>query len=275
MAKIDRLGWAAGISVNAYGVRVGVRANTPEALESLTEHLPPGWERSTSPTVDQMYSLIAGGPEPRPPHPALPPAVRGPDAAGSDARVDRGGGTVRRRPATLHRRDGARPPVRARRRGGLAGQSDPAAGAQPQREKYAGHGAAAGRGDVLFRRVRRPGRAGPRASLPPPPVAAARERGVAAPASCGDLGRKPRRRSLARRPRRGDQIRAGQALAAAVAVPRTGGPRAAGAYGAGAAPARGRVVAAPARRGGGARSERVSRPAEEPAAPLLACVGDF
>src|SRR5262245_14256523 len=66
MAKIDRLGWAAGMSVITYGVRVGLRANRPDALERLAEHLPPAWEPSTSPVVDQLYSLIDGGPDPRP-----------------------------------------------------------------------------------------------------------------------------------------------------------------------------------------------------------------
>src|SRR5437879_4309785 len=66
MAKIDRLGWAAGLSLSAYGVRVGLRANSAEALERLTEYLPPAWEPSSSPEVDQIYSLVVGGADPRP-----------------------------------------------------------------------------------------------------------------------------------------------------------------------------------------------------------------
>ena len=66
MAKIDRLGWAAGKSLTAYGVRVGIRANNPEALARLTAYLPPAWEPSSSPVVDQLYSLIAGGAEAQP-----------------------------------------------------------------------------------------------------------------------------------------------------------------------------------------------------------------
>jgi hypothetical protein len=66
MAKIDRLGWAAGTSLIAYGVRIGIRANSTEALAHLTPYLPPAWEPSSSPVVDQLYSLIAGGPEAQP-----------------------------------------------------------------------------------------------------------------------------------------------------------------------------------------------------------------
>ena len=51
MAKIDRLGWAAGRSIVAYGLRVGIRANRPEVLDSLVRLLPPGWKPSRSPDV--------------------------------------------------------------------------------------------------------------------------------------------------------------------------------------------------------------------------------
>src|ERR1700722_12844727 len=66
MVKIDRLVWAAGMSLTAYGVRIGIRTTSPEALERLTEHLPPAWEPSSSALVDQLYSFIEGGPDPRP-----------------------------------------------------------------------------------------------------------------------------------------------------------------------------------------------------------------
>jgi hypothetical protein len=61
MAKIDRLGWAAGISFVAYGVRVGVRVNRPEALGQLVELFPPGWRPASSNKVERLYSLIVGG----------------------------------------------------------------------------------------------------------------------------------------------------------------------------------------------------------------------
>jgi hypothetical protein len=61
MKKIDRLGWAAGLSFLSYGVRVGVRVNSSEALSLITEHFPPGWKISSSPVVERLYSLILGG----------------------------------------------------------------------------------------------------------------------------------------------------------------------------------------------------------------------
>lgn len=60
MAKVDRLVWAAGTCFVAYGVRVGIRVNRPEALDRLSAHLPPGWRPSASPVVDQLYSLFIG-----------------------------------------------------------------------------------------------------------------------------------------------------------------------------------------------------------------------
>jgi energy-coupling factor transporter ATP-binding protein EcfA2 len=61
MAKIDRLGWAAGTCVDAYGVRIGIRVNDPSFLERLPGHLPPGWKPLATPIVDQMYSIWIGG----------------------------------------------------------------------------------------------------------------------------------------------------------------------------------------------------------------------
>ena len=63
MDKIDRLGWAAGISFISYGVRVGVRVNSPEALDRIAEYFPPGWRPSSSNRVERLYSFIAGDDE--------------------------------------------------------------------------------------------------------------------------------------------------------------------------------------------------------------------
>jgi hypothetical protein len=60
MAKIDRLGWAEGACFDAYGVRVGVRVNDPQFLSRLTSLFPPGSKPTTSPLVDQLYSLWLG-----------------------------------------------------------------------------------------------------------------------------------------------------------------------------------------------------------------------
>ena len=61
MEKIDRLGWAAGISFTAYGRRIGVRANDVEALERARRHLPYGWKPSANPVVHRLYSVYLGG----------------------------------------------------------------------------------------------------------------------------------------------------------------------------------------------------------------------
>jgi hypothetical protein len=66
MEKLDRLVWAAGFCGTSFGIRIGVRANTPEALEELRPMLPAGWRYTTQPVVDILYSLNAGGPETRP-----------------------------------------------------------------------------------------------------------------------------------------------------------------------------------------------------------------
>jgi hypothetical protein len=63
MAKIDRLGWADGICVHAYGRRIGVRTNEPAVLRRVLELLPPGWEPGCSPLVDHLFSLRVGAPE--------------------------------------------------------------------------------------------------------------------------------------------------------------------------------------------------------------------
>jgi hypothetical protein len=61
MEKIDRLGWAAGLSFVAYGRRIGIRVNDPEVLGQLPDRLPPGWKRVGSPIVEHLYSLLVGG----------------------------------------------------------------------------------------------------------------------------------------------------------------------------------------------------------------------
>jgi hypothetical protein len=58
MAKIDRLGWADGMSFNAYGVRVGVRVNDSAILTDLMARLPPGWKPASFAVVDHLYSII-------------------------------------------------------------------------------------------------------------------------------------------------------------------------------------------------------------------------
>lgn len=65
MEKIDRLGWAAGLSFTAYGRRVGIRVSDPSIFGSVLGLLPPGWGPASSPLVHRLYSLVVGGPGPR------------------------------------------------------------------------------------------------------------------------------------------------------------------------------------------------------------------
>src|SRR5438105_8975661 len=58
MEKINRLGWAAGISFTSYGVRVGVRANNPDALRAALGYFPPGWKLADLVVVERLYSLV-------------------------------------------------------------------------------------------------------------------------------------------------------------------------------------------------------------------------
>ena len=59
MEKIDRLGWAAGISIVSYGVRIGIRSNDTAVLDQIRERLPVGWKVASSPIVDNLYSIFA------------------------------------------------------------------------------------------------------------------------------------------------------------------------------------------------------------------------
>ncbi|HKP13521.1 MAG TPA: hypothetical protein VJZ91_15480 [Blastocatellia bacterium] len=63
--KLDRLDWAEGVAVIAYGVRFGIRANKPGVIEQYLPALPPSWRFAGSPGVGRMYSIIAGGEGPR------------------------------------------------------------------------------------------------------------------------------------------------------------------------------------------------------------------
>src|SRR5262245_9461677 len=62
MHKLDRLDWAVGMSVFAYGQRIGIRCNDRDVLPAIEERLPPGWEPGCSPFVDRLYSVRVGNP---------------------------------------------------------------------------------------------------------------------------------------------------------------------------------------------------------------------
>jgi len=61
MTKLDRLGWAAGLNVVAYGVRIGVRTNRPEILDRVVGLMPPGCTRAPGRVADRILSLTVGG----------------------------------------------------------------------------------------------------------------------------------------------------------------------------------------------------------------------
>jgi len=60
MEKIDRIGWPTGISLESYGVRIGVRVSDPALMEEVERCLPPLWKPARTPCVDFLYSLKTG-----------------------------------------------------------------------------------------------------------------------------------------------------------------------------------------------------------------------
>lgn len=64
MEKIDRLGWAAGLSFESHGVIVGVRSSNAEAEDRVQSVLPPGWKRVRSSIVPRLYSVWLPAPSP-------------------------------------------------------------------------------------------------------------------------------------------------------------------------------------------------------------------
>src|ERR1700738_3018815 len=61
MERLDRMGWMAGLTLLAYGRRIGVRVNDPAVLKLLPKHLPYGWKRAEGNRVERLYSLISNG----------------------------------------------------------------------------------------------------------------------------------------------------------------------------------------------------------------------
>ncbi|MFL6212738.1 MAG: hypothetical protein ACJ74J_02470 [Blastocatellia bacterium] len=61
ISELDRVSWAEGVTILAYGVRFGIRANRRGIIEQYLKALPPSWRLAGSPKVERMYSIIAGG----------------------------------------------------------------------------------------------------------------------------------------------------------------------------------------------------------------------
>jgi len=59
MQKLDRLGWAAGIAISAYGLRIGIRVDQERFPAELIDRLPFGSKilASNEGYVDQIYSV--------------------------------------------------------------------------------------------------------------------------------------------------------------------------------------------------------------------------
>jgi hypothetical protein len=64
LERLNRQRWVTGLCFRSYGIRVGVRVNTPEALEILLPTFPPGWVATADPSVDLLFSFILGGTTP-------------------------------------------------------------------------------------------------------------------------------------------------------------------------------------------------------------------
>ena len=62
MDKVDRLGWAEGISLEFPEVRIGIRVSEPGHLPRVEQELLPGWKRCADPEVHLLYSLFLGPP---------------------------------------------------------------------------------------------------------------------------------------------------------------------------------------------------------------------
>ncbi len=61
MAKVDRLGWAAGLSITCDGVRLGVRTNDPSLLPRIAERMPARAKSIAGPVVSDLFSVLVGG----------------------------------------------------------------------------------------------------------------------------------------------------------------------------------------------------------------------
>lgn len=66
MQGVDRLGWGAGLTFEAFGVRLGVRVNDASVLPRIVSRLPPGFRPAPSPYPGEIFSLFVGGPGARP-----------------------------------------------------------------------------------------------------------------------------------------------------------------------------------------------------------------
>jgi hypothetical protein len=67
MARLDRLGWAAELFIQTFGLTIGIRANDEGLLHTMGPYLPPGSKTVSAALVKKLYSVI-GGVSPAPAH---------------------------------------------------------------------------------------------------------------------------------------------------------------------------------------------------------------
>lgn len=60
MEKLNRLGWADGLTFEAYGLHLGIRTNEPAIVPGLESLLPFGWTPSNELEVDHLLSVRVG-----------------------------------------------------------------------------------------------------------------------------------------------------------------------------------------------------------------------
>lgn len=61
MVKLDRLGWAAGVTFTAFSVRAGIRTTDSSILAQIEGLLPPGWKPLAPGPVPHLFSVVVGG----------------------------------------------------------------------------------------------------------------------------------------------------------------------------------------------------------------------
>src|SRR5213594_2506147 len=61
-ARVDRLGWTAGHSFTAYGLRFGLRVNDTSVLAAARAAAPLSWQATSAGEVDVLYSLRVASP---------------------------------------------------------------------------------------------------------------------------------------------------------------------------------------------------------------------
>ena len=60
MAKLDRLGWAGELSIQTFGLAIGIRANDQALLDLIDPYLPPGSKTISATVVKKLYSIFGG-----------------------------------------------------------------------------------------------------------------------------------------------------------------------------------------------------------------------